>query len=48
MESITNKQVYDTYASQTGDVEQKASSTYAILSELCAEHNVCWNYREGL
>lgn len=49
MESITNKQVYDIYANQNGTtVDQKVSSTLAVLNELCAEHNVCWVHSEKL
>ena len=47
MESITNKQVYETYLNQKGGtVNQRVSCTYAALSQLCMESQVCWEFSE--
>ena len=48
MDSITNKQVIEIYSNQNGSADQKVSSTYAVLDDLCTKGNVSWEYSEKL
>ena len=45
---ITNKEVLEIHRNQHGNLEENASSTNAVLDDICKQRNVIWDYNDKI